>query len=159
MHVQGPLQTRHDRWYSVLVQHRHAGSRHLLRIHRNEEIVQVITDFLKEKTIRSGSISGIGAASNVKLRYYSMEDQKYHGKEFTGEFEIASLTGNISVMDGEIWPHIHIVLGDTNYNCFGGHLESAIVGVTCEIIIDEMEEELLRTFDEETGLKLWCLEN
>ena len=129
----------------------------LLRLERGEEIVEQITNFLQAEDIRAGSIVCLGAASHVKLRYYSMKDKQYHGGEFEGEFEIASLNGNISTMDSKIWPHIHIVLADTEYQCFGGHLESAIVGVTCEIVIDPIGEEVSREFDEETGLKLWNL--
>jgi uncharacterized protein len=143
--------------YTLHMESHQVGNSYLLRIARGEEIVESVTQFLKEKNIRSGSLSGIGAASDVTLRYYSLEDKKYHSKEFSGEFEIASLNGNISILDGEIWPHIHIVLSDTDYHCFGGHLEKAIVGVTCEIVISPLEGEVVRTFDKETGLKLWSL--
>jgi len=129
----------------------------LVRIERGEEIVESITKFLNEQNIRAGSISGIGAASKVTLRYYSMVDKQYHGKTFEGEFEIASMNGNVSVMNGKIWPHIHIVLGDIEYQCFGGHLESGIVGVTCEVVIDPLNAELVRFADDDTGLNLWDL--
>lgn len=131
--------------------------RYVLRIQRGEEIVGSITKLLHEQDIRAGTISGIGAASNVKLRYYSVEEQKYHSMSFEGAFEIATLTGNISVVDGKSWPHLHIVLTDTDYKAFGGHLESAVVGVTCEVILEPFEAEIDRTFDKETGLKLWKL--
>ncbi|PIQ76964.1 DNA-binding protein [Candidatus Peregrinibacteria bacterium CG10_big_fil_rev_8_21_14_0_10_49_24] len=133
------------------------GCRHLIRIQRGEEIVSSLTAYLREKSIRCGAISGIGAASRVTLRYYDMQTKEYVGKKFEGEFEIASMTGNISVTNGVIRPHVHIVLGDTEYRCFGGHLESAIVCVTCEVIVSEIDKELPRSLDKETGLQLWDL--
>ena len=131
--------------------------RHLVRLQKGENIVESLTKYLTENNIRAGSISGIGAADYVSLRYYSVEEQKYYGKEFEGEFEIASMNGNVSLMDGKIWPHLHIVLGDTDYKCFGGHLEEARIGVTCEIFIEPLDAEIDRTVDEETGLKVWSL--
>jgi len=133
------------------------GNTWLLRIDREEEIVETITAFLKEQGIEAGSISGIGAADSVTLRYYSLETKEYYSKEFEGEFEIASLTGNVSVVDGQPWPHVHIVLAGTDYKAFGGHLHKATVGVTCEVIITPIEGTIERELDEAIGLKLWQL--
>lgn len=130
-------------------------NRHLIRINRGEEIVESLTNYIQANNITAGAISGIGAASQITLRYYSLEDKQYHSRDFTGEFEIASLSGNVSLLDEKPWPHLHIVLGDTNYQCFGGHLEAATVGVTCEVIIDTLPTTIERELDEETGLKLW----
>ncbi|MBM3230765.1 DNA-binding protein [Candidatus Peregrinibacteria bacterium] len=129
--------------------------RWFLRIERGEAIMASIADFLCRHAIRAGSISGIGAASEMTLRYYSMEDKRYHDKTWKGEFEIASLLGNVAVVDGKPAPHVHIVLGDTNFQAIAGHLHEAVVGVTCEIIIDPASKEIIRFADEETGLNLW----
>lgn len=133
------------------------NGRWLVRIERGEEIVETLTQFLKEHTITAGSITGIGAVDRAELRYYSMEDKAYHNREFIGEYEILALNGNISVLESGIWPHIHIVLSDTEFHCLGGHLDSAMVSVTCEVMIDPIDLHLQRDFDDETGLNLWTL--
>lgn len=136
---------------------RYEGQRYFLVLVRGEEIVQSITDVLNEHNIHAGTIMGIGAASEVTLRYYDVETKEYYGKDFAGKFEIASLMGNISLLDGEPWPHLHIVLGATDYSTFGGHLASGTVGVTCEIVIDAAEQPIERVLDQDTGLKVWNL--
>ena len=50
--------------------------------------------------------------------------------------EITSLVGNVSQMDGEVYLHIHVNIADENNNVFGGHLTSAVISATGEIIID-----------------------
>jgi len=140
-----------------VMEFRKIGNRYLLRISRGEEIIESITSFLKKQDIRAGSICGIGAVNRANLLYYSMEDKKYHGKEFEGEFEIVALNGNASILDKKHFPHIHIILANNNYNCFGGHLTSATVAVTCEVFIDPDKGEVVREFNEETKLNLWKL--
>lgn len=116
-----------------------------------------IQKYILERGISAGTIQGIGAVDRVVLQYYSLEKKEYFSKEFEGEYEIASLLGNISLMDGKPRAHLHIVIGDTEYRAFAGHLESAQVGITCEIVLDETSTEINRGLDPETGLKVWDL--
>lgn len=57
-------------------------------------------------------------------------------------------------MNGEIYLHLHIGLFDSKYNIYGGHLTSAIISGTGEIIIEEIDGEIEREFNEEVGLNL-----
>lgn len=41
-------------------------------------------------------------------------------------------------MNGEIYLHLHIGLSDSKYNAYGGHLTSALISGTGEIIIEEI---------------------
>lgn len=143
--------------YDTAMRSKQVGTAHLLRLDRGEEIVSSLTAYLCGQNIRAGSFSGIGAVDRVALRYYRLATKDYASREFSGEFEIIALNGNVSLVDGASWPHIHIVLGDSEYRCFGGHLQSATVGVTCEIAISALDTELHRIHDVETGLKLWDL--
>jgi len=57
-------------------------------------------------------------------------------------------------MDGEVYLHLHITLADSTYNAFGGHLNSAVIGGVGEFIIEEIDGEVKRGFNEEVGLNL-----
>ncbi len=136
---------------------RKVDSRFFLRIDRGEEIVGTLTAFLDAERIAGGAISGIGAVEKATLQYYDIAAKQYYSRDFAEAMEIVSLLGNVSLKDGKPWPHLHVILSDTNFQCFGGHLASAIVGVTCELIIDQSDVAIERSLDEETGLKLWSL--
>lgn len=139
------------------MQIRNEENRYFIVLKKGEEIIESVTQALKEHNIQSGTIMGIGAASDALFRYYDVDEKKYFSKEFEGKFEITSMTGNVSLLDGEPWPHIHAVFGDTDYSTFGGHLSRATVGVTCEIVIDANKRPIERALDAETGLNVWCL--
>ena len=136
---------------------RKVESAFFVRLEKGEEIVETLTSFVQKQNIAAGSVSGIGATDSVTLKYYNRELKKYVSNGFDGEYEILALGGNISLMDGKPWPHLHVVISGPDYRCIGGHLESATVGVTCEIVIHTAETQIERVMDEEIGVKLWQL--
>lgn len=109
----------------------------------------------RNNSIKLGTISGIGSTNKPTIGLFETKTKKYHSKELTGDYEISSLTGNISTMDGEIYLHIHINLCDSNYNSYGGHLNSAIVSGTYEGVIEIIDGEIEREFSEEIGLNIY----
>ncbi|MEJ5227583.1 PPC domain-containing DNA-binding protein [Thermodesulfovibrio sp.] len=125
------------------------------RLFRGDEIVASITNIAKEKGITAGLINGIGAVEMAKIGYYEQKTRKYMSQEFTEPMEILSLKGNVSIKDGEPFPHIHVVLSREDYSSIGGHLfEAQVFAFEFEII--EFEGTAYeRGFDEDTGLFLW----
>jgi len=125
------------------------------RLYKGEEIISKIIKFLKENSINSGLISGIGAVTRAKIGYYEQSEKKYISREFNEPMEILSLRGNVSIKDGEPFPHIHIVLSKEDFSCIGGHLyEAEVFAFEFEVI--EFEGNYFeRDFDEATGLFLW----
>lgn len=54
----------------------------------------------------------------------------------------------------EVYLHLYINLSDSNLNTWGGHLNTAYVGGTCEIVIDVIDGELDREYNKHVGLNL-----
>ncbi|MDP8267328.1 MAG: DNA-binding protein [Candidatus Tenebribacter davisii] len=125
-----------------------------IRIDPEEEIVSKLTEFCKNNSIKFGNISGIGAVNKVEIGLYDTLQKKYYSDEMSGAFEILSINGNITSLNEQPYLHIHITFADSKHNAFGGHLNMAIVSATCEVIIEEFEGEIARSFDEEIGLNL-----
>ena len=130
------------------------GNKWVVRIDKGEEIVQTLKEFCQDNKIKLGSLSGIGAADRVTVGLFNTKNKQYQSQELIGDYEITNLSGNISTMNGEIYLHIHISLADSKYNAYGGHLTSAVISGTGEIIIEEIEGEIERGFNEEVGLNL-----
>jgi len=130
------------------------GNKWVVSINIGEEVVETLKKFCKDKQIKLGTINGIGAVKRATIGFYNLETKKYYPKELNGGYEITSLLGNISTMGGEVYLHLHINLADSTYNTFGGHLNSAVIGGVGEIIIEEIEGEIERGFNEEVGLNL-----
>ncbi len=132
-----------------------SGNHWIVRIDKGEEIVATLEQFCRQKGIRLGTVSGIGATDHATIGLFRTRTKEYVRKEVTGDHEITSLTGNISRMEGEVYLHLHISLSDANYHTFGGHLNSAVVSATCEIVVRALDGEVDREFSEEIGLNLY----
>jgi len=130
------------------------GNKWIVRIDKGEEIVQTLTKICKDNKIKLGSLSGIGAADRVTVGLFNTKSKQYQSQELIGDYEITNLSGNISTMNGEIYLHLHIGLSDSKYNAYGGHLTSAVISGTGEIIIEEIDGKIEREFNKEVGLNL-----
>lgn len=128
--------------------------KYILRLEKDEEIVNSVLDFCTSSNIKAGYLSGIGAIQNVDLALYELDSKKYSKKHLDGPFEIVKLSGFIALLENDIKAHLHIAISDHEMKVFGGHLDSAIVGATCEILIEKFNIELKRYADSEIGLNL-----
>jgi len=131
-----------------------SGTHWVIRLDKGEEIVGTLQQFCREKEIRLGTISGIGATNRATIGLFKTRTKEYIRKEVVGDHEITSLTGNISRMNDEVYLHLHINLSDSSCHAFGGHLNSAVVSATCEVVVRVLEREVGREFSEEIGLNL-----
>lgn len=126
---------------------------YIVRLEKGEEVIETLTKFCETEKIKSGSISGIGATNNVDLKSFDEKTKKYLEKKFSGEdYEILSLNGNITLLNGKPFLHLHAVLSDPNYNAFGGHIGSVVISVTGEIVINIFDVTIPRKLDNEFQL-------
>jgi len=140
------------------MQYKKIGNKYMIKLEKGEEIINSLTEFCIEHKIKSGTVSGIGGVSRVNIGYYDMDEEKYISKQFEKKnFEIISLNGNISLIENKPFPHLHILLGDLDYSVFGGHLNSAIISVTGEIVLSMVDGEVRREKDGASGLNLMQL--
>lgn len=131
-------------------------NKYLIRLEKGEEILKTLTTFCEKNNIKAGIISGIGGTDNVSLRYYDLKQRSYLSKRFDGKnYEILTLQGNISLVDNKPFLHIHMTCGDSDYAVFGGHLESAVISITGEIVIKVLDTVLARKLNKEFQLNFW----
>ena len=129
----------------------------LLSLQKGDEIFTSINAVIKKENLKFCWLSGIGAFENILLGSYSIEKKGYIKKKFKGEYELTSLVGNVTIKDGKPFIHIHINMSDVECKAYGGHLFSAYITATCEIIIDFLDYELFRKKSKEIGIHLWDL--
>jgi uncharacterized protein len=131
------------------------GNKLFVRIDKGEEIVGSVKSACEEYGVKAGSVSGIGATDKAVIGIYNPVNKAYLPMERNGDHEITSLSGNVTEVNGEVHLHLHINLTDDTFNTVGGHLNSAIVSVTCEVIVDSADGVMKRAFNEELGVNLW----
>lgn len=134
------------------------GTQYMVRLVRDEDVLLTLAAFCKERGIAHGVFSAIGAIKNSRVGYYDLAKKEYGNKEYLDAMEVASMTGNVALVDGEPFIHCHVVLSGiapgSHNQPIGGHLFEATVAVTLEVHFTSFTEPVTRSFDDEIGLKL-----
>ena len=128
----------------------------LIKLERNERVLESLTGFCAKRGMQSGVFHAIGAVKNAELGFYDLATRSYTFKTFPEDREVASMTGNIALVDGKPFIHAHAVLAamDDALTCAGGHLKEAEVAVTLEIFLTSFNVAVSREMDDLVGLKL-----
>ncbi|MEK7628345.1 MAG: PPC domain-containing DNA-binding protein [Patescibacteria group bacterium] len=131
-------------------------SGYLLVLERGEELIEALTGFCTTQGIQHAVFQGIGAVEQIEIGYYNRESQHYSFRKEEGVFEVASLHGNVALVDGKPFLHAHAVLSrcDETLECIGAHIQAASVAVTLEIHMTVFTTPISRELDESIGLKL-----
>lgn len=124
-----------------------------LRLETGEEIHTSLTNFMKAKGIKGGSVIGLGALSSYSLGYYNLSDNEYHRKDYKEEVELLSCVGNLAYKGDLPVAHLHAVISDMNMETRGGHLFEGVISATGEFSIIDSKIELNR-LNRENGLPL-----
>lgn len=116
---------------------------HVLRVDQGKEVVGEILRACEEKSIKGAILVGLGLLSRSKIAFFDPATQSYRTMEIDEPLELASLIGNISLKDGRLFAHIHVVIGDER-RTLAGHLLEGYVGGTVEVAIFDLDGELVR---------------
>lgn len=121
---------------------------------RGEAIIENLSKLVAEKNIGSGTLTGLGAVYDSRLGFYHLPEKKYDERLFKEEMELVSLMGNISWFSGKPVIHIHVTLGNPEFQAIAGHLFEAKVAVTAEIYLSKKGPRIERSYCELVGLNL-----
>ena len=133
------------------------GSYWQLRLMSGEEIVEIISGFVRKQRIKSGFLTGIGAAEDITLGCFDPKTKTYHKRTFKGDNEVAAIVGNVGWLVKAPACHIHAVISRPNLTTFAGHLFSGTVTVTLEVALVPGTRRLARKPDPLFGLNLLAL--
>ena len=121
----------------------------LLVLKRGDELISSLQMCAKSAHLSSAVVSGgVGALENPTIAYYSRKDHGYHKRSLDGgDYELLSASGNVTWLDNKPFAHIHVTLGDTNYQVYGGHLMKGTVAVVGELMVTPLQAKGVRQWN------------
>lgn len=128
------------------------GGKIVARLDAGDEIHEQLRAIAEREQITLANISALGATNDLTVGVFSLAEKQYHAHHFTGDMEIVSLVGTITTMNGEYYAHLHISAADTTGRMVGGHLNRAVISITCEMVIDIIHGQVDRQFNPEVGI-------
>lgn len=134
------------------------GPSYIVRLDAGEKIVEALKALCERDGIGAGFFSGLGAVGEAEIGHFDPALNDYTWVKLSGPYEIVSLYGNITTVDGKPFIHAHIALGDNTFVVRGGHLKEAVVSVTGEVTLTRFRDGIGRKKDERSGLWTLALE-
>ncbi len=134
------------------MQYKKYGDKIFLRLDRGDEIAESVKAVAEKENIDAASVSGIGATDDFTIGVFDESKKEYEKYSFCGNHEITALVGNVSRMEGKAYVHLHITCAGNGGKIVGGHLLSATVSLTAEIIISAIPATVSRKRDAAEGI-------
>ena len=123
-----------------------------IRLHSGEDFFASLAEVCKKHRIKTAVVlSAVGMLQDFELGYFKAKGN-YAKQRFKKPHELVALSGIIMKLGREYNFHLHAALGNERKKLIGGHLVSAKVKVTAEIVLLKSNTKLHRILDKETGL-------
>jgi predicted DNA-binding protein with PD1-like motif len=122
---------------------RRSGSDWFLHVEPGVQLHDAYRAFAREHGVRGAVIAaGIGMLRDPELGYW--DGQQYQKRLLRGAFELVSTQGNLGVLDGEPFAHVHVSVAGPDHAAHGGHLFRGEVHVSHEGSVRVLEGVELR---------------
>lgn len=130
------------------------GNRFLARGEVGDQLPDALVKLARDHAWASGSLTGLGGVKDVQLAYFDLARREYLPIHVAGVVELVSLTGNLALVNGEPFWHLHAAVSDRNGTVTAGHLSGMTVAITVECWLDVNSASVARARDPQTGLNL-----
>ena len=127
----------------------------VLVLAEGESATDELTRFAAGHDVGAAAFTAIGAFRNAVLGFFDLETRRYVEIPVAEQTEVLSMTGDLGRgEDGEVALHAHVVLGRRDGSTCGGHLLSATVRPTLEVMVTASPGDLRRHYRNNVGLAL-----
>ena len=132
------------------------GPVHLLRLATGDDLYEAISRHIHALEIRSATLTCLGAVRRAAFRYYDQAERRYRDLVIDEPLEVAAGVGNVSLLEGAPFLHLHAVFSAEDGRAFGGHVNVGTEVFALEVHLHELlGDSPVRVPDDCTGLSLW----
>lgn len=111
-----------------------------------------MTQFAQEYHIQSAHFTAIGGFRDARLAWYDLPKKEFRVNRIDQQVEVASLVGNITLLDGKPVVHMHCVVALPDGTTRGGHILGAHVNPLLEVFVTADPTPLRKKRDPARGL-------
>jgi uncharacterized protein len=113
-----------------------------------------LTQFAADQHIQSAHFTAIGGFHDARLAWFDENKKMFRVIPIDQQVEVASLIGDIALLDGKPQVHMHCVVALPDGTTRGGHILGAHVSPLLEVFVTADPTPLLKKKDPTQGLTL-----
>ena len=137
------------------MEYKRFGDTLVVRMDPGEEILEQVKAVAQKERVALASVQALGAVKEFTAGVFDLEKKEFLPRDYTGTFEIVSLTGTIDSMGGEFYCHLHMSAAGEDGLVVGGHLNRAVISATGELVVTQIQGRVDRRRDPDVGLNLF----
>jgi hypothetical protein len=109
-----------------------------------DEVVRCLIQFARAQEVDAAVVTGIGSISQAELGAGSGRAREHRRRTVAEPLEACSLTGTVTLVDGEPFPHLHGTFARSDHSLLGGHVYQAVCATSVELVLQVTTDSLLR---------------
>ena len=137
-----------------LLSENHGRKEYAVIFSKGDEAFSGLSEFAEKYHVTSAHFTAIGALRGATLAWFSPERKMYKKIPVEGQLEVASMIGDIALVNDQPVVHTHVSVASSDGTVRGGHVINAFVFPTLELFVTVYPTPLHKESDEATGLKL-----
>jgi predicted DNA-binding protein with PD1-like motif len=119
-----------------------------------DEAFSGLLDFAEKYQVTSAHFTAIGALSGATLAWFDPQRKMFKKIPIEGQVEVISMIGDIALYQGKPTVHTHMAVAGSDGTARGGHVLSATVSPTLEVMVTVDSVAMQKRLDPATGLTL-----
>jgi uncharacterized protein len=125
---------------------------YLVFLEPGDELLRCLIQFAREQEVEAAVVTGLGAITELELGA-GTEDREQGCSTLHEPLEICSLTGTLTLVDGEPFPHLHGSFARRDHSVIGGHVYQAVCASSAELALQVSGEVLSATAGRSAGIR------
>jgi len=122
--------------------------------YQGDEAFSGLQEFAEKYHVTSAHFTAIGAVNGATLGWFDPKRKMYRKIPIQGQHEVIGMSGDIALYQGKPIVHTHMVVGYPDGTTRGGHVLSAYVSPTLEVMLTVDSIAMHKRLDSETDLTL-----
>jgi len=122
--------------------------------YQGDEAFSGLLEFARKYDVTSAHFTAIGAVNGATLGWFDPQRKMYKKIPIDGQHEVIGMSGDIALYQGKPVVHTHMLVGASDGTTLGGHVLTAYVSPTLEVMVTVDPVTMQKRFDPDTDLTL-----
>jgi predicted DNA-binding protein with PD1-like motif len=116
----------------------------LLTLQPGDEVVRCLIQFARAQEVDAAFVTGIGSIAEAELGAGGGRERRHRRRIVAEPLEACSITGAVTLVDGEPFPHLHGTFARADHSLLAGRVYQAVCATSVELVVQVTNDALLR---------------